>query len=144
MKIAGAALNQTPLDWNNNLRLIIEAITLAKSQNVNVLCLPELVITGYGCEDMFLHPWVAERSMLQLEKIIDACEKITVAIGLPMWLQEKLYNVVCIVKDQEILGIHAKQNMARDGVHYEHRWFSPWPAGQTRRSGTTTASSRKR
>ena len=131
MKIAGAALNQTPLDWNNNLRNILDAIALAQSKKVDVLCLPELVITGYGCEDMFLHPWVAERSLLQLEKIIQACQKITVAIGLPMWFEQKLYNVICLVQDQKIIGFHAKQNMARDGVHYEPRWFSPWTPGQT-------------
>ena len=131
MKLAGAALNQTQLDWDNNLQHILDAIDLAKSADVDVLCLPELVITGYGCEDMFLHPWVAERSLKQLEKIILHCTDITVAVGLPMCFENQIYNVVCLIRNENILGFHAKQNMAIDGVHYEARWFSPWQTGKT-------------
>ncbi|MFO1003423.1 MAG: hypothetical protein U0936_24085 [Planctomycetaceae bacterium] len=29
---------------------------MARQHQVHVLCLPELCITGYGCEDMFLAP----------------------------------------------------------------------------------------
>jgi NAD+ synthase (glutamine-hydrolysing) len=28
------------------------------------------------------------------------------------------------------LGVYAKQFMALDGVHYEPRWFNPWPIGE--------------
>ncbi|MEO1255319.1 MAG: nitrilase-related carbon-nitrogen hydrolase, partial [Bacteroidota bacterium] len=52
LKIAGACLNQTPIDWKNNLQNISNAIADAKSQRVDLLCLPELCITGYGCEDL--------------------------------------------------------------------------------------------
>ena len=31
----------------------------------------------------------------------------------------------------KILGITLKQNLPREGVHYEPRWFTPWPAGKT-------------
>ncbi|MDW8460620.1 MAG: nitrilase-related carbon-nitrogen hydrolase, partial [Cytophagales bacterium] len=45
LHIAGAALNQTPLDWDNNLKNILAAIEEAKKRNVDILCLPELCIT---------------------------------------------------------------------------------------------------
>ena len=51
--VAGAALNQTPMDWTGNTRNILAAIESAKAQSATVLCLPELCITGYGCEDQF-------------------------------------------------------------------------------------------
>ncbi|HYC86582.1 MAG TPA: nitrilase-related carbon-nitrogen hydrolase, partial [Chryseosolibacter sp.] len=59
MKIAGATVNQIPLDWKNNTENIIDAIQAAKGQHVDILSLPELSITGYGCEDLFLSEWVA-------------------------------------------------------------------------------------
>ena len=40
MKIAGATLNQTPLDWKNNINNIITAIHEAKAAKVELLCLP--------------------------------------------------------------------------------------------------------
>ena len=56
LKVAAAVLNQTPLDWAGNLAHIRSAIAQAKAQNVSVLCLPELCITGYGCETPFTRP----------------------------------------------------------------------------------------
>jgi NAD+ synthase (glutamine-hydrolysing) len=49
IKVGAAALNQTPLDWNRNKTNIIEALQQAKQEGVQILCLPEMVITGYGC-----------------------------------------------------------------------------------------------
>ena len=33
-KIAGACLNQTPIDWNNNTSNILQAISQAQKENV--------------------------------------------------------------------------------------------------------------
>ena len=51
-----------------------------------------------------------------------------VCVGLPVRLENKVFNTACVIKDQKILGFTAKQFMAKDGVHYEPRWFEPWPA----------------
>ena len=59
---------------------------------------------------------------------MDSCLGITVAIGLPVRFENKTFNCACVIRDKKILGIIAKQNMAIDGVHYESRWFSPWPS----------------
>ncbi len=40
------------------------------------------------------------------------------------------YNGVCVISNKKILGITLKQNLARDGVHYEPRWFNAWIPGQ--------------
>lgn len=128
VRIAGAALNQTPIDWQNNKNHIIEAIQQAKSQHIDILCLPELCITGYGCEDLFLSDWVPEKSKDILAEIIQYCDDIAVAIGLPIKYEGILYNTTCFVHNKKILGLYAKQNMANDGVHYEPRWFTPWPS----------------
>jgi len=130
IKIAGAALNQTPIDWINNKANILEAITQARKQQVQLLCLPELSITGYGCEDLFLADWVAAKAMEVLLDLVNECDGITVSFGLPVRYQEKLYNCACLVKDKKILGFTAKQHLAKDGVHYEPRWFTAWQAGR--------------
>lgn len=127
LRIGGAALNQTPLDWKGNFENIVNAINEAKKQNIDVLCLPELCIPGYGCEDLFNHQWLIERSVIQLQKIIPYCINITVAMGLPIVFENKTYNCACMIKDGRILGISAKQHLANGGVYYEPRWFTPWP-----------------
>ena len=131
LTVAGATLNQTPIDWANNVAHIHEAIRQARDQHVDILCLPELCVTGYGCEDMFLSDWIYEKVEELLPKLVDACRNITVAIGVPVRHRHKNYNTACLIHNQQILGFTAKQYLANNGVHYEPRWFTPWPAQET-------------
>ncbi|OKL39389.1 NAD(+) synthase [Pontibacter flavimaris] len=130
LRLAAAALNQTPMDWEGNLQHIRTAIAEAKQNNTHILLLPELCITGYGCEDLFLSPWVAEEAFGKLLEVKEWCDGITVAVGLPIFLNKQVYNTACVIKNREIVGFTAKQFLANDGVHYEPRWFTPWPANE--------------
>ncbi|APZ93625.1 NAD(+) synthase [Fuerstiella marisgermanici] len=128
LRLGAAILNQTPLDWEGNTDRILAAIEMARSNGVSVLCLPELCITGYGCEDMFVssHTWRTAWDMLQ--KIIPATKGMILSIGLPLYITNGVYNVACIAADRKIVGIVPKQHLAGDGLHYEPRWFRAWPA----------------
>lgn len=130
IKVAGAALNQIPIHWENNLQNIKNAIALAKSQGVKILCLPELCLTGYGCEDLFLSDWVPEKALSLLPEILPETQQIAVTIGLPIRWDGMTYNCVAVCLNGKILGITAKQFLANDGVHYEPRWFTAWKAGE--------------
>ncbi|MEL7148762.1 MAG: nitrilase-related carbon-nitrogen hydrolase, partial [Bacteroidota bacterium] len=127
LKLAGACLNQIPFDWDHNLRNINHAIEAAKAEKVDILCLPELCITGYGCEDLFLSNWLPKKATAKLAEIVPKTDGITVVVGLPMIVEGATYNVACVICNQEILGFYAKHHLANDGVHYEPRWFSSWP-----------------
>lgn len=128
LKIAGACLNQTPIDWDNNLKNIFNVIEQAKEEEIDILCLPELCITGYGCEDLFLSKWLPETAIEKLECIIPKTKGIAVTVGLPIRFEGKIYNTTCFVVDGKINGFYAKQKLAVSGVHYESRWFTPWPS----------------
>lgn len=129
LKIGGATVNQTPLDWAGNRANMLAAIDKALEEKIDILCFPELCISGYGCEDLFLSDWLSTTAWNELEKIVPACKSITVAVGLPVRIKGITYNGVAVVQDKKIIGITLKQNLARDGVHYEPRWFDAWPAG---------------
>lgn len=123
-------MNQIPMHWENNLGNIKKAIEEARSQGIQILCLPELAITGYGCEDMFLSHWLPEKALQKLLSLVPETQDIAVTIGLPVYFENQLFNTTCFVYNQQILGIYAKQKLANDGVHYEPRWFSPWQSGR--------------
>ena len=131
MKIAGATLNQTPIDWKGNVQNILDALKAAKEENVALLCFPELTISGYGCEDLFLSEWLWEKSFnYLLTDILPATLGISCAIGLPIKYEGKMYNCAAFIKDGKLDYIIPKQHMAIDGVHYEFRWFTPWPVSK--------------
>lgn len=129
--VAGAAaLNQTPLDWSGNLRRASAAVAEAREVGIGWLCLPELALTGYGCEDFFLSPEVGERALASLADFAPRCGGLVVAVGLPLWFEGSVYNAVAVIADGTVKGFVAKQNLAGDGLHYEPRWFKPWPGGR--------------
>ena len=130
IRLAACILNQTPLDWEGNTSRILEAVKAAREQQVGVLCLPELCITGYGCEDMFLSPNTWKIAWEMLLKIVPETQGMVVTLGLPLYVTNGVYNVVCVVADGQIVGFVPKQHLAGDGLHYEPRWFRAWP-GET-------------
>jgi NAD+ synthase (glutamine-hydrolysing) len=128
IRLGAAILNQTPLDWEGNTARILEAIQSARQQQVSVLCLPELCITGYGCEDMFVSPNTWRMAWQMLMKIVPETNDMVISVGLPLYVTNGVYNVACIVADRQIVGFVPKQHLAGDGLHYEPRWFRAWPA----------------
>lgn len=128
VRIACATVNQTPLDWTGNLKHIIASIEEARNTGVELLCLPELAITAYGSEDLYLSYWFPKKALKQLQTLLPYCQDITVAVGLPVRIESKVYNCMAVIENGELLGLVAKQFMAIDGVHYEFRWFTPWEA----------------
>ncbi len=130
LNVATVALNQTPFDWANNCRHIEAALVDARKSGATVVCLPELCITGYGCEDAFFSPDLQRRAFESLLEIATKTAGMIVSLGLPSVHNGALYNSVCLIADGKILGFVPKQHLAGDGVHYEPRWFKAWPAGE--------------
>ena len=124
-----ACVNQTPLAWDSNFAHIGEAIARARAAGVTLLCLPELAITGYGCEDTFFMGGVQDMAFAQLDRIAPLTTGMIVAVGLPVYHEKALYNCAALLVDGAIAGFAAKQFLAGDGIHYEPRWFKPYPAG---------------
>src|SRR5262245_5419715 len=129
IRVGAAVINTTPLDWDGNLEKILGAIKSASAGGVSILCLPELCITGYGCEDAFHAPGTQQMALEVLREVIPQTRGMIVSLGLPILHSGGLFNTACLIADGKILGFVGKQNLAGEGIHYEPRWFKPWPAG---------------
>ncbi|QDV05710.1 Glutamine-dependent NAD(+) synthetase [Planctomycetes bacterium Poly30] len=125
---ATAAVNQTPLDWSGNLDRCKRAIAEARRRGATVVLLPELALPGYGCEDAFHAAHIEHRSWESLSALCsDVTAGMVVGVGLPVLHRGALYNCAALIADGKLVGIAAKQHLAGDGIHYEPRWFRPWP-----------------
>jgi len=128
IQVAAAVLNQIPLDWPGNQARILSALQQARTQEAAILCLPELCLTGYGCEDAFHSANTVQRAWNMLQDLLPAPKGLIVSVGLPVLHRNALYNTAALVVDGQIAGFVAKRFLAGDGIHYEPRWFKPWPA----------------
>ena len=129
IRLAAAAVNQTPMAWDTNAAHILAAIAAARDAGVGILCLPELCITGYGCEDMFFSAGVQETALEMLQQLVPETKGLVTCFGLPVFFEGAVYNAAALACDGRLLGLVGKQHLAGDGIHYEPRWFRRWPAG---------------
>lgn len=138
VKVGAGSINQTPLDWRGNKRRISEVIAEARKRKVSLLVLQEMVTTGYNCDDWYLAPNTHTRAFRMLQEIAEetrprgaksAAQGLTVLVGLPISFRNSVFNAVAVVANGKIHGFICKQFLANDGIHYEERWFVPWPKG---------------
>ena len=127
--VAAGVLNQTPLDWEGNFQRILGAIQVAADAGANLVCFPEMCLTGYGCEDQFFSPFTQEKAQEYVHKLLDYSKDTVLLVGLPLSFESNLYNVVAVLYQGKIQAYIPKQFLANEGLHYEARWFSAWPAG---------------
>jgi NAD+ synthase (glutamine-hydrolysing) len=127
INVAAAVLNQTPLDWAGNRARVRGALEEAKGRGVSLLCLPELCLTGYGCEDAFHARGVQARAVELLVELLPLTQGMAVSFGLPVLHHNALYNTAALAVDGRLQGFAAKRHLAGDGIHYEPRWFKAWP-----------------
>ncbi len=130
IKVAVACVNQTPFAWDENLAHCKLAIDQARGEGATMLCLPELAITGYGCEDAFFMDGLQDTAFAQLDALAQLTRGMVVTVGVPIYHEKALYNAAAMLADGQIVGFVAKQFLAADGIHYEPRWFKSWPSGE--------------
>jgi len=130
LRLEAAAVNQTPLDWDGNRDRLIAALDAARQAGAALVCLPELAVTGYGCEDAFFSSGVRATALEVLRELAPFTRGIAAPLGLPIEHEGRLYNACVWACDGRLVGIACKQHLAGDGIHYEPRWFHPWPAGK--------------
>ena len=117
VKVAAGVLNQTPMDWAGNKQNILSAVEAARAKQVSLLCLPELCICGYGCEDAFQSESLAQTAIDVLHEILPATEGMIVSLGLPLLHRNRLYNTAALVVDGSIAGFFSQAVFGR-------RWFA--------------------
>ena len=102
-------------DCEFNKNEIIKVIENAYEKGVQVLVFPELAITGVSCGDLFYQKTLLEGAKKALDDIVKSTEgkKMLIAVGMPLALNNKIFNVAAAVGNGKILGYVPKS--AADG-----------------------------
>ena len=105
----------------------------AAADGVNILCFPELCVTGYTCGDLFLEPLLLQGAENALSQIMaeTASLPLLIAVGVPVELNHQLYNCAAFILKGELLGLVPKRNIPNYSEFYEARHFAPGPALET-------------
>ena len=113
-----------------NAQELIRALQDAHEQGIQLLCTPELGITGYTCGDLFLQEPLLQGAKQALRRIVQASAGLdpVLLVGLPLLVEQKLYNCAAVVHDGAVLGFVPKTHLPNYAEFYELRHFTPAPA----------------
>ena len=115
-------------DTDTNSQGIIQLVKEAEKNEIKLLVFPELSITGYTCQDLFLQKALEEKS---LESIQNICRKtkdtdVLFAVGSPVVFEGERYNCAVFIQHGKIIAIIPKSFIPNYGEFYEDRWFKAW------------------
>lgn len=108
-----------------NAGQICEKLKEAYEKKAKIIVFPELCITGYTCQDLFLQDLLLKEALLALQKIAAYTngQDALVFVGLPVERGQKLYNVAAALRDGKVLGMVPKTCIPNYGEFYEARHF---------------------
>ena len=126
IKTAAATPYITVADCNANGNEIIRLIHEMEKEHVKVMTFPELCITGYTCQDLFLQRRLLDSAWETLLKITKETADVDalVFVGVPFRNHGKLYNVAAVLNRGEIIGLVPKTYLPNYGEFYEQRHFA--------------------
>ena len=126
VRVAAAVPHMRVADCQYNATEIKKQITEAMQEGVEVVCFPELSVTGYTCADLFFTQQLQKNALAALEDICAYTRDlpIIVLVGAPLKVDNNLYNCAFVMTDGEVVGVVPKINLPNTGEFYEKRWFS--------------------
>lgn len=126
IKVAAACPKTKVADIEYNVNEILNCINSAKEKEVKAIVFPELSITSYTCDDLFLQDILIKKSLKGLFKVISETSNLDmlIAVGAPLLKGCTLYNCAYILFKGKILGIVPKSFIPNYSEFYEKRWFS--------------------
>lgn len=133
IKTACATPSIRVADCAYNAQQTVAVVQSAAQQGVEVLCLPELGLTGYTCEDLFLQPVLLNGALNALQTVLEQTKQLSVlfAVGLPLVVHGKLFNCAAVVQGGKILGVVPKTYLPNYNEFYEARRFTAAPQETT-------------
>ncbi|MDY3691561.1 MAG: NAD(+) synthase [Dysosmobacter sp.] len=123
-------------DCDYNAEQTFTLMRKAEKAGAKVLVLPELGLTGYTCGDLFYQDALLRGAEQALATVLEATRNLEVvtAVGLPLRVNNKLYNCAAIIQKGTVLGVVPKTHLPNYSEFYEKRQFAAAPG----ENGTVT------
>ena len=125
-RTAAATLKGRVADTRYNCREICRIIEEGEREGAGLMVFPELCITSYTCNDLFLQEALLRQARAGLKEIVDFTEgkQMVAVVGLPWEYGGRIFNVAAFVCDGRLLGLVPKLNLPNYGEFYEQRYFA--------------------
>ena len=126
VKVGAAVPHVKVADCEYNKEQMLLKINEAAQKGVQILCFPELSITAYTCGDLFFQSSLLQGAKKVLKDLLVETKHMdmAIAVGLPLVIEDELYNCGVLIRQGKILGVVPKQFIPNYNEFYEKRWFA--------------------
>lgn len=124
IKTAAVSPRVTVAAPDDNARRAYDAVQAALAAGAQVICLPELYLSGSTCGDLFAQPVLLDACEAALRWLAEKTRHTAalIAVGLPLRTNGRMYNCAAVLQQGELLGIVPKCNLSQA----QCRWFAPY------------------
>lgn len=124
IRVTAASHPTRVADASANADSCIQALRQFTSSDVVVF--GELSLSGYTCGDLFAQDTLLSSCVAALEKLAAATQGSNqiIAVGLPLSLQDRLYNCAAVLCNGRVIAVIPKQYLPNYQEFYEARWFA--------------------
>ncbi len=116
-------LNPSVGDITGNTKEIVKSIKVARGLDIDILCFPELALTGYPPEDLLLKTEFIDDNIRALDEIKKHCSDNMVVILGFVDKKDDIFNSAAVIQKEEVIDIYHKLRLPNYGVFDENRYF---------------------
>ncbi|MBR1693386.1 MAG: NAD(+) synthase [Lachnospiraceae bacterium] len=129
VKVAAATPKIVVADVKQNVEKIKAQIDEATENGAKIVVFPELCITGYSCQDLFMQNTLLSGALDGLYELADYTDGLDalIFVGIPFQYKNCLYNVAAALNDGQVLALIPKTQIANYAEFYEARYFAKGP-----------------
>lgn len=126
-RVAAVTLPVHLADPLANAATVIEQARACHDDHVAVAVFPELCLTGYSVDDLFLQDTLLATVEDAIAEVVAASADLMTAlvIGAPIVQGNRVYNCAVVVHRGSVLGVAPKAYLPNYREFYERRWFAP-------------------
>jgi len=126
-RVAACTVPVALADPATNAARVLEQVRTLHEQGVAVAVFPELGLTGYAVDDLFLQDTLLEGVRTAIAGLVEDSAGLlpVIVVGAPLEHGNRIYNCAVVIHRGRVLGVAPKSYLPNYREFYERRWFAP-------------------
>jgi NAD+ synthase (glutamine-hydrolysing) len=125
-RLAACTIPVSIADPASNAATVIAQARECHDEGVSVAIFPELCLTGYSIEDLFLQDTLLEAVQSAIGELVEASRELrpVLVVGAPLRKGHRVFNCAVVIHGGAVLGVAPKSFLPTYREFYEARWFA--------------------
>jgi NAD+ synthase (glutamine-hydrolysing) len=126
-RVAACTIPIRVADPETNLRAVLEQARACSEEGVAVAIFPELCLSGYAVDDLFLQDALLRAVEDAIAALVEESTDLlpVLVVGAPLVHGNRVLNAAVVIHRGRILGVAPKSYLPTYREFYERRWFAP-------------------